>query len=100
MDYIDYDLKKMFFSEEPSNFNDKHLLTIWYNTLCAVRYLHSTGIMHRDIKPGNILVNEDCVIKICDFGLAREVVQDSYKQELYILSETGSNHETADKTPP
>ena len=28
MDYIDYDLKKMFFSDEPSNFNDKHLLTI------------------------------------------------------------------------
>ena len=74
MDYIDYDLKKMFFSDEPSNFNEKHLLTIWYNILCAIRFLHSTGLMHRDIKPGNILVNEDCVIKICDFGLARGTV--------------------------
>ena len=76
MDYIDYDLSKMFFQDEPNNFSEKHLLTIWYNTLCAMKFLHSAGIMHRDIKPGNILVNEDCVIKICDFGLAREVITD------------------------
>lgn len=29
--------------------------------------------MHRDIKPENILVNRDCQVKICDFGLARTV---------------------------
>jgi mitogen-activated protein kinase 7 len=27
--------------------------------------------MHRDIQPGNLLVNADCELKICDFGLAR-----------------------------
>ena len=27
--------------------------------------------MHRDLKPGNLLVNADCELKICDFGLAR-----------------------------
>jgi len=29
--------------------------------------------MHRDLKPGNILINSKCVVKICDFGLARTV---------------------------
>jgi len=31
-------------------------------------------VVHRDLKPGNILVNKDCSLKICDFGLARGAV--------------------------
>ncbi|WAR25802.1 MK14-like protein [Mya arenaria] len=34
-------------------------------------YIHSAGIIHRDLKPSNIAVNEDCELKILDFGLAR-----------------------------
>lgn len=38
-----------------------------------MKYLHSAAVLHRDIKPGNILVNEDCSIRLCDFGLARSI---------------------------
>ena len=34
-------------------------------------YMHSLGIVHRDLKSHNILVDEHNNIKICDFGLAR-----------------------------
>jgi len=50
-----------------------HVKTLMYNSLMAMKYAHSAGVYHRDIKPANCLVNEDCIVKVCDFGLARTV---------------------------
>ena len=36
---------------------------------CAVYYMHSANVVHRDIKPGNILATEECEIQLCDFGI-------------------------------
>ena len=44
-----------------------------YNMLASVKYLHDSRVLHRDMKPANVLINEDCSIKICDFGLARSI---------------------------
>jgi hypothetical protein len=36
----------------------------------ALAYLHHRSVVHRDVKPGNILVSSDMIVKLCDFGLA------------------------------
>lgn len=50
---------------------DEHVQFLVYQILRGLKYIHSAGIIHRDLKPSNIAVNEDCELKILDFGLAR-----------------------------
>lgn len=52
---------------------DAQVRILMYRLLVALNYIHSGGILHRDIKPGNILANADCTVKLCDFGLSRSI---------------------------
>ncbi len=36
-------------------------------------YIHSQGIIHRDLKLGNVLINDQMDAKICDFGLSTRI---------------------------
>lgn len=68
-DYLPLDLygilKKKFTLRPPT------IKSIFHQILKGVSYLHLKGVMHRDIKSANVLVTKDGVVKIADFGLAR-----------------------------
>merc|ERR1712079_220905 len=46
---------------------------VMFHTACALAYAHELGVMHRDIKPDNIILRSDGFPKVADFGLARVV---------------------------
>lgn len=52
---------------------DQHYQYFVYQILRGLKYIHSANVLHRDLKPGNLLVNSNCDLCICDFGLARGV---------------------------
>ncbi|KAF8070426.1 kinase-like domain-containing protein [Lyophyllum atratum] len=66
---MEADLHAIIRSRQP--LTDAHFQSFMYQTLCGLKYIHSANVLHRDLKPGNLLVNADCDLKICDFGLAR-----------------------------
>ncbi|KAG6377590.1 kinase-like domain-containing protein [Boletus reticuloceps] len=51
--------------------SDDHCQYFIYQTLRALKALHSADVLHRDLKPSNLLLNANCDLKLCDFGLAR-----------------------------
>ncbi|NXX19737.1 MK15 kinase, partial [Podargus strigoides] len=66
---------------------DIHKCYIVYQLLKATKFIHSGNVIHRDQKPSNILLDTDCFVKLCDFGLARSLCQKSQDQGNPALTE-------------
>jgi mitogen-activated protein kinase 1/3 len=65
---METDLHRVIRTQELS---DDHCQYFIYQTLRALKALHSADVLHRDLKPSNLLLNANCDLKVCDFGLAR-----------------------------
>jgi serine/threonine protein kinase len=54
------------------NLNENQIRSVVYQTLLGLSFMHKSGLFHRDLKPENLLVTGE-IVKIADFGLAREI---------------------------
>lgn len=59
--------------EDDGNLPENVCQLIATQLVAALEYLHSKRIIHRDMKPQNILIGSNSRIKLCDFGFAREM---------------------------
>lgn len=82
---MDVDLNKLIVKNR-QELTDDHIQFIMYQIFRGLKYMHSGGVIHRDIKPSNILADEDCQIRLCDFGFARECAGDLGGMTEYVVT--------------
>ncbi len=60
-------------------------LEVVADTCAALGYAHEQGLVHRDVKPGNILLGDDGQVKVTDFGIARAIDAETVTQTAAVL---------------
>jgi len=69
-EYMETDLHAVI---RASILEDIHKQYTMYQLLKALKYMHTANVLHRDMKPSNLLLNSECLVKVADFGLARSI---------------------------
>lgn len=71
MELLESDLHRIIYSKQ--ELTEEHIRYFLYQILRGLKFIHSANVLHRDIKPGNLLLTSTCDLKICDFGMARGI---------------------------
>ena len=71
-EYVEKNLLEVL-EESPHGLSPKLIRSLVYQMCKAVAYLHKNNMIHRDVKPENLLIDENLNLKLCDFGFARKV---------------------------
>ena len=85
-EYLDKDLKQ--YMDDCGNIMSMHNVKLFlYQILRGLAYCHRRKVLHRDLKPQNLLINERGELKLADFGLARakSVPTKTYSNEVVTL---------------
>lgn len=70
-EWVDQDLKKHMDSFGKDGLSDSLVQSYMHQMLLGLEFCHSRSCIHRDLKPQNLLVDKNGVLKLADFGLAR-----------------------------
>uniref|UniRef100_A0A2P2MM10 mitogen-activated protein kinase n=1 Tax=Rhizophora mucronata TaxID=61149 RepID=A0A2P2MM10_RHIMU len=79
---MDTDLHQIIRSKQA--LTDDHCQYFLYQLLRGLKYIHSANVLHRHLKPSNLLLNANCDLKICDFGLARTTSETDFMTEYVV----------------
>lgn len=75
MEYVEGKTVRDFVKSGALTVNDS--VRIISDVLAALEYAHASGLVHRDIKPGNVMVSVSGFVKVMDFGVAKAVADSS-----------------------
>jgi len=70
-EYLDQDLKKCLDNCGDTGLQPQTVKSYLYQLLQGIAYCHQHRVLHRDLKPQNLLINHEGELKLADFGLAR-----------------------------
>ncbi|CAF0736311.1 unnamed protein product [Didymodactylos carnosus] len=71
-EYVEWNMLQVL-QDQPDGLPDNQVRNLTYQLINAIYWCHSREIIHRDIKPENLLIGKNWVLKLCDFGFAREL---------------------------
>lgn len=86
MEYVEGITLKDLLKQRKGAIPYEQALIIAKQILAAFQYANENGIIHRDIKPGNIMIDKNSVVKIMDFGIARISTTASHETAAQMLS--------------
>ena len=72
MDYIDGQTLNDYLAEK-GKLSEEETVRLLKPVAAALDYAHSQGVVHRDVKPGNVMIRKDGTPFVLDFGIAREI---------------------------
>ena len=81
---METDLQRIINSHAANPLSDDHIQYFTYQILRALKSIHSAQVINRDLKPSNLLLNSNCDLKVCDFGLSRCLASSSDSRETLV----------------
>ena len=85
-EYVEKNLLEVL-EKSPEGLNPKLIRSFAFQMCKAVHYLHINNMIHRDVKPENLLIDENMQLKLCDFGFARKITLDEKNNNIDAMTD-------------
>lgn len=83
MEYIDGITLKAYLKEKSDRLLADEALDIVIQIARALEHAHIYGMVHRDIKPDNVMITKEKVVKLCDFGLVKSTQAETQEENVF-----------------